>query len=107
MIDTACKRCGRPALGGDGNPDARMLRRARTGVCVDCGVVQFLQRVANTNVLGTVDRALPDGLRLPHVQEQFAKMMVAGGSDARPDEIDWERVIAVWDIAPRATGTLF
>ena len=104
---TACTRCGRRVRGGDGNPEAQMLRRARTGVCLHCGVVLFLQRLSNMHTPGTIDVALPDALRLPHVREQFARVMQAGNADAKPEEIDWDRVIALWDIAPKDTETLF
>ncbi|NIA15163.1 MAG: hypothetical protein GWP08_13910 [Nitrospiraceae bacterium] len=50
---------------------------------------------------------LPDCLRLPHIQDQFAAVLATGKSDVNPDEIDWERVIALWDIAPKEAGTLF
>lgn len=107
MSSTVCKRCGCAARGGDGNPDARMLRRARTGVCVDCGVVLFLQKLSNMHVAGAVDQALPDALRLPHVRAQFVRVIAAGRADAQPGEIDWERVIELWDIEPKTTGVLF
>ena len=106
-MSTACERCGRAAQGGSGNPDARMLRRAKSGVCVDCGVVLFLQCLSNMHVPGSVDAALPHALRLPHVREQFVRVMAAGGADANPDEINWDRVISLWDIEPEDTGLLF
>ena len=104
---TNCERCGRPARGASGNPDARLLRRAQTGVCVECGVVLFLQRLANMSTKGTIDFALPDGLRLPHVQEQFAKVLEVGKADARAEDINWERVIELWDTQPKDPGILF
>ena len=121
MTETTCIRCGCPAQGrGDGNPDARMLRRAQTGVCVECGIVEFLQKLTNTfpgataipvtiKTCGsaTADFSLPESLRLPHIQEQMANVIRAGKSDANPDEVNWERVIEVWWIAPKEPGTLF
>ena len=107
MNDTTCQRCGRAAQGGDGNPDARMMRRAQTGMCVDCATVVFLQRLENTG-----GHLLPKGetwataLRLPHVQKQFAAVMAAAKADAKPDEIDWDRVIELWDLVPRDEGRL-
>lgn len=56
---------------------------------------------------GTVGSHLPGALELPHVREQFEAVMRAGAAEAMPDEIDWARVIALWDIAPGAKGTLF
>lgn len=106
-----CQRCGCPARGKAGSPDARLLKHATAGVCVDCGVVLFLQRVGNMH--GGIERLLPPGFdvrqafSLPHVQEQFAAVMKAGHADARPDEINWERVIELWDLQPPAKSTLF
>lgn len=106
MADPRCERCGRPARGGEGSPDARMMRRAQRGACVDCSAVLFLQRLMNMTGRDCYPD-MPNCLRLPHVQEQFANVMRVGNADAVPDEINWERVIALWDIAPTATGTLF
>ena len=106
---SSCQRCGRAALSRDGNPDARMMRHARKGCCVDCAAVIFLQQLENM----AGGKLLPPGhtwaeaLRLPHVQEQFAALMTAGNADASPDEIDWERVIELWDIASREKGMLW
>lgn len=108
---TACRRCGRAVLGGDGNPEARIMRRARQGNCVDCCVVVFLQQLENLYGQDPM-RLLPSGmtwataLSLPHMQEQFAVMMNRGRADANPDEIDWHRVIELWDAAPRETASL-
>ena len=104
---THCQRCGRPARGRAGSSKARMLRRAKTGVCVECGVVQFLQQLDNMHGGNLFPDGTAESLLLPHVREQFAATMKAGMADAMPDEIDWERVIAIWDIAPQTKGTLF
>lgn len=107
-LETECQRCGRPARGGTGSPDARLLRRAQTGVCVECGVVEFLQRLDAMHGGKLFSQHGPAAaLRLPHVQQQFAATMAAGHSDATFAEIDWERVIEVWDIAPARTDELF
>ena len=58
------------------------------------------------HVPGTVNMALPDALRLPHVREQFTRVMEAGKADAKPDEINWDRVIELWNIKPKCEGTL-
>lgn len=83
-----------------------LLRRAVKGACVDCAVVLFIQRLANMHVANAFP-GLPESLRLPHVQKQFEAVMRAGKADALPDEINWERVIGVWDVAPPETGLLF
>lgn len=46
---------------------------------------------------------LPEALRLPHVREQFVRVMAAGNSDAKPSDIDWDRVMELWDIEPWET----
>lgn len=106
MSATFCRRCCRPGRGGDGSADAKVFRRAHVGECTECHTVLLIQRLANMYGPDTF-RGLPESLRLPHVQEQFAAVMREGKSDATPDMIDWDRVIAVWDIAPAAKGTLF
>ena len=110
---TECQRCGRAALGGDGNPEARIMRRSQQGVCVDCATVIFLQRLDNMHGSKMHGHLLPPGetwataLCLPHVQEQFAAVMKAGKADANADEIDWNRVIELWDIVPKEEGGLW
>jgi hypothetical protein len=75
-------------------------------VCLECGVVEFLQRLDNMHG-GHLFGAGPEALRLPHIQQQFASVMRAGLSDANPDDVDWERVIALWNVAPPADRMLF
>lgn len=102
-----CQRCGCLANGTpSAKPDARMLRHATAGVCIECAVVLFIQRLSNMHVPGAF-RGLPESLRLPHVQEQFAAVMRAGNAEASPEEVDWDRVIEVWSIEPAAKDTLF
>ena len=113
VSETVCQRCGRPAKGRDGNPDARIMRHAQEGVCVDCATVIFLQELDNMHGSKMHGHLLPPGetwataLRLPHLQKHFAAVMIAGKADAKADEIDWERVIELWDIVPQEEGTLF
>lgn len=105
-----CERCGVAARGAKGNPDARMMRHAEKGVCVNCGTVLFLKDLEELHG----GRLLPPGttwreaLALPHIQEQFGRLMRVGKADAQPDEIDWERVAQLWDLEPgREPGGLF
>lgn len=102
---TMCDRCGREATGAKGDESARMLRRAEHGECGECAVVLFIQSLNNMHgghMIGD-----PKALLLPHVQEQFAAVMLAGMAEMKPDEIDWERVVQLWDIAPASANTLF
>ncbi len=111
--NTECQRCGRAARGGDGNPNARIMRRARKGNCVDCATIVILQRLDNMHGSKQHGSLLPAGftwaeaLALPHVREQFAAVMKAGNADVKPDEIDWDRVIELWNIAPKEERGLF
>jgi hypothetical protein len=102
-----CQRCGRTCIAQPtAKPDAILLRRGVKGTCVDCAVTEFIQRLTSMHVYGAI-RGLPGSLRLPHVQQQFIAVMRAGGAEANPDEISWERVIENWNIAPAPKGGLF
>lgn len=93
---TQCTRCSDTCrVAEDRNPDARFLRHSLEpkGYCVNCAVTEFLW------VMGCRElNPRPEDLRVPAVQEQFAKVVLSGHSDAKPDEINWEKVIAGWDL---------
>lgn len=122
-----CQRCAvRCRVRGTQTADARLLRYALTpeGLCVNCAMTEWLQttdgikeQLANRKCrrcgglqtsLGYFDRqcrcAQPDIpgvgeiLRLPHIQALFRQLMAVGRADAQPDEIDWDEVIANWDL---------
>jgi hypothetical protein len=98
-ITCDCERCGRRCqVAGDRNPDARLLRKSAVpkGYCVNCAVTQFLLNTYPCNML--LDENGPGALRVLALQEQFADIMRVGMADAHPDEIDWEAVIANWDL---------
>jgi len=94
-----CQRCGAPCkvdpLAGS---KAKMLRRDKVpqGLCVNCAVHDFLRNTYPVNLL--LAQSGPRGLALPHIQQQFAGIMKSRCSDALPDEIDWQRIIANWDL---------
>ena len=106
---TNCRRCGRAARGRVGNPEARPFRRALEGECTECSIVVFLQKMSNMHVGGL----LPPGatwakaLRLPHIQKQIGALLRVGMSEMTLKDIDWDRVISLWDIKPHAEGVLF
>ena len=107
---TACRRCGRAARGtDDGDPKARIYRRAKKGECTECHAVLILKSINEMHG----GKLLPNGatwqecLSLPHIQQQFGSLMKAGNAECNVDEIDWERVIEVWDLTPDKPGTLF
>jgi len=102
MLDTTnCARCGVRLHKCAGNDDARLLRRTTSdlGFCANCCATEFLQSL---DVIGDPSRHAPPFdprcLRLEHIQKQFATIMAAGKADARPYEIDWEKVIANWPL---------
>lgn len=91
-----CERCRIPLrVAGERNAEASMLRLAKapTGYCIDCAVREWFY------VMRDAIRDLdPKELRHPWIQEQYGKIMKVANSDARPQEINWEKVIADWDL---------
>jgi hypothetical protein len=83
------------------NENARYLRHAKApeGYCASCAVAEWLF------VMGLRETSIPnpDVLRLPHVQEQMAVILKSAHADMVPAEIDWEHVIAHWNL-PFAGG---
>jgi hypothetical protein len=96
-----CARCGVRCRKNPGSNDARLLKYTQSdfGLCINCGVTAFLQSL---DVIASPGRNAkqfdPECLRLPHVQKQFETIMAAGKSDARPDEIDWMKIITYWSL---------
>ena len=99
--ETRCQRCGDRCQASPANPssDARPFRRAAKGNCAACAVCLFFQ--------GDVDHGIghalppnfdPEGLKLPHMQAQFARVLAVGRSDLGMDEINWDAVIRKWNI---------
>lgn len=94
-----CGRCGAackvdPVAGSK----ATMLKRGKTpkGLCINCAAHDWLRNTYPVNLL--LAQSGPKGLALPHIQEQFAGLMKMANSDARPDEISWEAIIANWEL---------
>lgn len=97
MIETKCKRCGKPCRGGGGNPEARLLKRAEKGLCADCALTEFLKKTEPlSHILKEIGVEL---LREKHIKAQIANLLIVGHSDASIGEIDIERVIANWSLA--------
>ena len=92
----SCGRCGAVCkVATTKNEDARLLRASvkPSGYCVNCAVAEWFW------VMGCRDICPdPASLRVPAIQEQFAKIMMSGKADAKPPEIDWEHVIRHWDL---------
>lgn len=100
----ACQRCTRP-LHHAPLPEtgARLLRRAQTpdGLCATCAVRAWL---ATSPLARQLTETGPQAMLLPHVQAGFGRLMQAGLAEMAPAEIDWERLVAEWDLPlPPAT----
>jgi len=100
---THCERCGALCRVSDQrNPDARLLRHADAGLCAGCAMTAFLKTM---EPLATVLAAKgPEVLLVPAIQQQAARMLVAANSDASPGEIDWNRVVAQWELSEHPGG---
>ena len=97
---TVCTRCGDPCrVSGPKNPDARMLRRAKTpkGYCVNCAVAEWFVVM---EMRATTD---PKVLLQPPIQAEFAAILKVSRADGAPEEIHWQHVIDHWDL-PFQTG---
>ncbi len=96
MAIVQCPRCGKPCVEGVAqNPNARPLRRSTLkagGMCLECATTSFLLCLPSGS-----DFPL-EALRMPHVQQQMAAAFRVGQSEASVEEINWERVIEIWDV---------
>jgi hypothetical protein len=122
-----CVRCNiRCRVAAERNREADLFVHgtARTGLfCANCLVVDFFKNcdIGPSSSLGKhhFDRSLPqpeyekdrgqpdrrfdpECLRLPHVQTQFRAILAAAqveyGAELTPGEIDWDEVVANWDL---------
>lgn len=93
---TNCKRCGDPGVGTKSASTGRPFRRALRGYCTACIVIRFFQGEEDGVGFALSPQFDPEGLRLPHVQAQFARVLEVGHSELTIDEIDWDKVIAKW-----------
>ncbi len=94
-----CKRCGqRCKLSETPGKKAKMLRRSKEpkGLCVNCAVHDWLRNTYPVNLL--LAQSGPKSLLFPHIQEQFTGIMRTGFADAKPDEIDWQRIVDNWEL---------
>lgn len=90
-----CERCKREGLQpGERSPEARLLGRAKAGYCVDCAATAALRELPTVSEVLAVRG--PEVLLDPIVQAQFGRILASGQADARPEEIDWARVVENW-----------
>jgi len=105
LFDTAgtpdiieCQRCGeRCRRSGPPGKKARMLRFAKGhGLCANCAVHDWLRNTYPPNII--LAQSGPKVLLFSHIQEQFAEIMRTGFADAKPDEIDWQKIVDNWEL---------
>jgi len=99
MKEVNCERCGdRIRVDVPRDSNAKMLRRSKEhgGICINCAVHDWLRNTYPPNML--LAESGPEILLYPHIQKLFAEIMQAGFADAKPDEIDWDRVVGNWDL---------
>ncbi len=98
-----CSRCGVLCkLASSATEEARLLRHATrpetSGYCPDCGLTDFFK---NHSMLAQAMDMNPAGKQMlldPRVQQQFGGIMQTGNADAKPEEINWQRVYDNWDM---------
>ena len=100
----ACSRCAAPCVvAGTRNDEARIGSYANgAGVCANCFVSTFLKQLTAAKGpygAGCFSNFTAQSLRLPHVQEQFRALLTVGCADIRFDSIDWDEVVANWDLS--------
>jgi len=95
-MEATCERCGKKCQGGVGNPDARLLKRAHKGYCAACALTAFLKNTEPLNML--LKEQGVEVLRMQHIREGIARLLIVGKSDANIGDIDIERVISNWDL---------
>jgi len=93
-----CKRCGAQCrIAGPPGAKAKMLQRAQgPGLCVNCAVHDWLRNTYPPNII--LAESGPKVLLYQHIQQQFAGIMRIGFADAKPDEIDWQRIVDNWEL---------
>ena len=96
-----CARCAVRLQRTAGNPEARLLKRTTDdyGFCVNCAITEWLKSLPIVSERPKKMRPLdPRCFRFPHVQDQMARLLAVGHADANPEEIDWDEVIANWEL---------
>ncbi len=96
-----CKRCGDPCQASPKSESkARPFRKSNRGNCTPCAVVLFFQDEDEGIGNALPEDFDPEGLKLPHMLEQFARVLAVGNSELQMEEIDWDAVIRKWNIKP-------
>ena len=96
---TRCIRCGDSGQGtSNSDSKARPFRRAARGFCTPCAVCAFFQDSERGIGFALPPDFDPEGLRLPHIQQQFARVLAVGRSELTIEQIDWDKVIEKWSV---------
>lgn len=93
-----CSRCAEKLrVDPSRNPDARMLRHAKTavGLCVNCALREWFEVAGEVGAIRDLD---PKQLLIPMIQEQMGRVIRAAKADADPAEIDWTKLVRDWDL---------
>jgi hypothetical protein len=101
-----CERCGKRCRAAKSEkPEARPFRKAERGTCLECCVAGLFQQPTNGDealptalAMAVKNGSKPEDLRLPHLQQQFERLMRVGQSEAEFGQIDWDEVIANWHL---------
>lgn len=68
-------------------------------MCAACIVCYFFQDESGIG-FALPPNFDPEGLKLPHIQAQFARVLLVGESELPADRINWGDVIRKWHIEP-------
>lgn len=95
---TKCQRCGDEGIASESSsPSARPFRKALKGYCTPCVVCKFFQDEGDRGIGHALPPDFdPENLRLPHLQEQFARVLAVGCSELLIEQINWDKVIEKW-----------
>jgi hypothetical protein len=94
-----CGRCGRPyKVNPVPGSQATMLKCADRpkGLCINCAVHNELRHLYPANLI--LARSGPKALVVPDMQQEFFEICRHAGTDARFEEIDWQAIIANWEL---------
>lgn len=92
VVAPTANRAGRPLQHADG-----------VGYCAACAITEYLKTELDVSYLLPPGVTVCEALRAPHVQQQFQRLFEVGRADISESQINWERVIANWDLPFKAT----
>jgi len=98
-----CTRCGKPCkVGPPPNPKARLMAFAtkaealQSGLCGNCAAAVFIK--SNRILMAGIEMSGIGMLADARVQKQFGDVMQAGFADAKPAELNWQKIIDDWEL---------